>query len=132
MVKAVRKRVRGAPEPGAPAPATGHSPCIPFLTALAIDFLRFGGHFCCPVWVLGRDSFWGRVWYGLRTNLSYTPFRSLSKSENLLTRPTEARKSKANFCRQRINWVFIFFLNRGSGVRVNFTDTWTVYEIYCR
>jgi len=61
--------MRGALEPGAPAPATGHSPRILFLTAFAVDFLRFAGHFCCPVWVLGRDSFWGRVWCGLRTNL---------------------------------------------------------------
>ena len=69
MVRAVRKRMRGAPEPGAPAPATGHPPRIPFLTTFTIDFWRFEGHFCCPVWVLRRDSFWGRVWYGLRTNL---------------------------------------------------------------
>ena len=66
MVKAVEKGMRGAPEPGAPAPATGHSPRIPFLTAFTIDFLRFAGHFCCPVRVLRRDSFWGRVWYGNR------------------------------------------------------------------
>ena len=71
MVKAVEKGMRGAPEPAAPAPATGHSPRIPFSTAFTIDFLRFEGHFCCPVWVLRRDSFWGRVWYGLRTNLGF-------------------------------------------------------------
>ena len=66
MVKAVKKGMRGAPEPGAPAPATGHSPRIPFLTAFTIDFLRFEVHFSCPVWVLRRDSFGGRVWYGNR------------------------------------------------------------------
>ena len=40
MVKADRKRERGAP-----APATGHSPRIPFSTAFTIDFLRFEVHF---------------------------------------------------------------------------------------
>merc|ERR550534_1694317 len=69
MVKAVGKRVRGAPEPGAPAPATGHPPRIPFLIAFTVDFLRFEGHFGCSVWVLGGDGFWGRVWCGLRTIL---------------------------------------------------------------
>ena len=69
MVKAVRKRMRGeCSVAGAGAPGSG-APRIPFLTAFTIDFLRFEGHFCCPVWVLRRDSFWGRVWYGLRTNL---------------------------------------------------------------
>ena len=46
----------------------GGSPRL-FLTAFPIDILRFEGHFSCPVWVLRRDSFRGRVWYGLRTNL---------------------------------------------------------------
>ena len=52
-------------------PGAWGSPRIPFLTAFTIDFLRFEGHFCCPVWVLRRDSFWGRVWYGKPTNLIY-------------------------------------------------------------
>ena len=56
------------PVAGAGAPGSG-APRTLFLTAFTIDFLRFEGHFCCPVWVLRRDSFWGRVWYGLRTNL---------------------------------------------------------------
>merc|ERR1719462_1139248 len=71
MVKAVGKRVRGAPEPGAPAPATGHSPRILFPTAFPIDFLRSGGQFGCSVWVLGRDGISAHIWYGLRTNLGY-------------------------------------------------------------
>ena len=71
MVRAVTEGMRGALEPGAPAPATGHSPRILFPTGFIIDFLRFEGHFWFPVWVLRRDSFWGRVWYGSRTNLSY-------------------------------------------------------------
>ena len=37
--------MRGAPEPGAPAPATGHSPRILFPTAFLIDLLRFELHF---------------------------------------------------------------------------------------
>ena len=68
MVKTVRKRVRGAPEPGAPAPATGHSPRILFPTAFTIDFLSFEVHFSCSVWVLRRDSISAHVCYGLRTN----------------------------------------------------------------
>ena len=68
--------MRGAPEPGAPAPATGHPPRIPFLTAFTIDILRFEGHFCCPVWVLRRDSISAHVWYGLRTNLVHQSVRS--------------------------------------------------------
>ena len=66
LVKAVRKRVRGAPEPRAPAPATGHSPRILFLTAFTIDFSRFEVHFSCSVGVLRRDSISAHVWYGLR------------------------------------------------------------------
>ena len=62
--------MRGAPEPGAPAPATGHSPRIPFLTTFTIDFLRFEGHFCCPVWVLRRDSFGGDA-FGMGYELIY-------------------------------------------------------------
>ena len=50
------KRVRGAPEPGAPAPATGHSPRILFLTAFTIGFLRFEVHLSCSVRLLKRDS----------------------------------------------------------------------------
>ena len=82
--KAVRKRMRGAPEPGAPAPATGHSPRILFPTAFPIDFLRFEVHFSCSVWVLRRDSISAHVWYGLRTYLPERkkgfalPFRSAS------------------------------------------------------
>ena len=53
------------PVAGAGAPGSG-APRIPFSTAFTIDFLRFEGHFCCPVWVLRRDSFGGRVWYGNR------------------------------------------------------------------
>ena len=69
MVKAVKKGMRGeCPVAGAGAPGSG-APRILFLTAFTIDFLRFAGHFSCPVWVLRRDSFWGRVWYGLPTNL---------------------------------------------------------------
>ena len=71
MGKAVRKRMRGAPEPGAPAPATGHSPRILFPTAFPIDFSRFEVHFSCSVWVLRRDSISAHVWYGLRTYLPY-------------------------------------------------------------
>ena len=71
-VKAVRQRMRGAPEPGAPAPATGHSPRILFPTAFPIDFLRFEVHFSCSVWVLRRDSISAHVWYGLRINLAWS------------------------------------------------------------
>ena len=70
MIKAVGKRMCGAPEPGAPAPATGHSPSMFPLTSFMIDFLRFEVHFSCSVWVLRRDSISAHVWYGLRTNLS--------------------------------------------------------------
>ena len=74
MVKVVKKGMRGeCPVAGAGAPGSG-APRIPFLTAFTIDFSRFEGHFCCPVWVLRRDSFWERVWYGLRTNLGYCCF----------------------------------------------------------
>ena len=45
LEKAVGKRMRGAPEPGAPAPATGRSPRILFLTAFTIDFQRFCSSF---------------------------------------------------------------------------------------
>ena len=69
MGKAVRKRMRGAPEPEAPAPATGHSPRILFPTAFPIDILRFAVHFSGSVWVLRRDSISAHVGYGLRTNL---------------------------------------------------------------
>ena len=58
------------PVAGAGAPGSG-APRTLFLTAFTIDFLRFEGHFSCPVWVLRRDSFGGRVWYGSRTNLLY-------------------------------------------------------------
>ena len=69
MVKVVKKGMRGeCPVAGAGAPGSG-APRTLFLTAFAIDFLRCAGHFCCPVWVLRRDSFGGRVSYGLRTNL---------------------------------------------------------------
>ena len=67
--KAVGKRMRGAPEPGAPAPATGHSPRILFLTAFPIDFLPFEVHFSRSVGVLRRDTTSAHVWHGLRTNL---------------------------------------------------------------
>ena len=71
MVKAVKKGMRGeCPVAGAGAPGSG-APRTLFLTAFTINFLRFEGHFCCPVWVLRRDSFWGRVWYGKPTNLPY-------------------------------------------------------------
>ena len=69
MGKAVGKRMRGAPEPGAPAPATAHSPRILFLTVFTIDFSRFEVHFSYPVWVLRRDSISAHIWYGLRTIL---------------------------------------------------------------
>ena len=59
-----RKEGARAPEPGAPAPATGHSPRILFLTAFTTDFLRFEVHFSCCVWVLRRDSISAHVWYG--------------------------------------------------------------------
>ena len=71
IVKAVGRRMRGAPEPGAPAPATGHSPRIRFLTAFTIGFLHFEVHFSCSVWVLRRDSISAHIWYGLRTNLGF-------------------------------------------------------------
>ena len=77
MVKAVEKGMRGAPEPGAPAPATRHSPHILFPTASPIDFLRFKVHFSCSVWVLRRDSISAHVWYGLRTYLSYQCLKTL-------------------------------------------------------
>ena len=60
--------MRGAPEPGAPAPATGHSPRILFMTAFTIDFSRFEVHFSCSAGVLRRDSISAHIWYGLRTN----------------------------------------------------------------
>ena len=47
----------------------GTRPGDVFLTALAIDFLRFEVHFSCSVWDLRRDSISAHVWYGLRTNL---------------------------------------------------------------
>ena len=85
MVKAVEKRMRGAPEPGAPAPATGHSPRILFPTAFPIDFLRFEVHFSCSVWVLRRDSISAHVWYGLRTNLSFGVFlRNCNQHKKIL------------------------------------------------
>ena len=64
MGKAVRERMRGAPEPGAPAPATGHSPRILFLTVFTIDILRFEVHFSHSVWVLRRRQLFGTrlVW----------------------------------------------------------------------
>merc|ERR1719447_2295671 len=68
---AVRERMRGAPEPGAPAQATGLSPRVLFLTAFAIGFLRFGVHLGCSVGVLGRDGISAHFWYGLRTNLTH-------------------------------------------------------------
>ena len=68
--KAVKKRMRGAPEPGASASATGHSPRILFLTAFTINILRFEVHFSSTVWVLRRDSISAHVWYGLRINLA--------------------------------------------------------------
>ena len=63
--------MRGAPEPGAPAPATGHSPRILFPTAFSIGFSHFEVHLSRSVWVLGRDSTSAHVWYGLRTYLRY-------------------------------------------------------------
>ena len=63
MVKAVRKGMRGAPEPGAPAPATGRSPRILFTTAFKVDF-------SCSAGVLRRDSISAHIWYGLRENIS--------------------------------------------------------------
>ena len=72
MVKAVKKGMRGAPEPGAPASATGHSPRILFMTAFTIDFSRFDVHFSFSAWVLRRDSISAHIWYGLRTILAYT------------------------------------------------------------
>ena len=105
MGKTVRKRMHGAPEPGAPAPATGHSPRILFPTAFPIDFLRFEVHFSCSAWVLRRDSISAHVWYGLRTNLGYElkgpwrkkwagrratfPFFFLPSSSNRRLRSTE-------------------------------------------
>merc|ERR550534_327248 len=86
MVEAVKKGMRGGcPVSGAGAPGSG-GPRTLFLTAFAIDFLRFGGHFGCPVWVLGRDSFWGRVWYGLLTNL----YKCIKKCTFLLPSPVKA------------------------------------------
>ena len=76
IVKAVRNRMRGAPEPGAPAPATGHSPRILFLTALTIDYSRYEVHFSCSVGLLRRGSMSAHVWYGLRINLIKTPSRN--------------------------------------------------------
>ena len=60
--KTVRKRI--SPEPGAPAPATGLSPRILFLTAFTIDFSRFEAHFSCSAGVLRRDSIPAHIWYG--------------------------------------------------------------------
>ena len=61
--------MHGAPEPGAPAPATEHSPRILFLTAFTIDFSRFEVHLSCSVGVLRRDSISAHSWYGSRSNL---------------------------------------------------------------
>ena len=70
--KAVGKRgcVGSARSLGREPPGSG-APRILFLTAFTIDFFRFEVHFSFSVWVLRRDSFWGRVWYGLPTNLRY-------------------------------------------------------------
>ena len=70
MVKVVRKGMRGVPEPGAPAPATGHSPRILFMTTFTIDFSRFEVHFSCYAGVLRRDSISAHISYGLRTILA--------------------------------------------------------------
>ena len=66
MGKAVRKRARGAPEPGAPSPATRHPPRILFLTPFTFDFSRFEGHLSCAAAALRRNNMSARVWYGLR------------------------------------------------------------------
>ena len=71
IVKAVKKRVRGSPEPGAPAPATGHSPRILFLTAFTINFLRFEVLFRCSVGVPRINNTSRLVGYGWRTNPGY-------------------------------------------------------------
>ena len=115
MVKAVRKRMRGeCPVAGAGAPGSG-APRIPFSTAFTIDFLRFAGHFCCPMWVLRRDSFWGRVWYGLRTNLHHLhegfdiPRRKWNSSQGLVLREdmyVSTEKSPA--CKRDVSTCIIY------------------------
>ena len=57
-----QKEVARAPEPGAPASATGHSPRILYPTAFTIDILRFEVHFSSTVWVLRRDSISAHLW----------------------------------------------------------------------
>ena len=70
MGKTVGKSMRGeCPVAGAGAPGSG-APRTPFSTAFTNNFSRFQRViFTLPVvWVLRRDSFGGRVWYGSYSN----------------------------------------------------------------
>merc|ERR550534_249382 len=64
MVEAVEKGMREAPEPGAPAPATGHSPTHPLFDCFCHRFLAFCGSFLLPCVGSGGRRFLGTrlVW----------------------------------------------------------------------
>ena len=125
--KAVRKRMRGeCPVAGAGAPGSG-APRTLFLTAFTIGFSRFEGHFCCPVWVLRRDSISAHVWYGLRTNSLYCAkmfgkkdfkkfsfFRYLDFDEEFINRLKKFfRFFFRHFFRIEVECIFNNFVGRG-------------------
>ena len=89
MRRAVRQRMRGAPEAEGSCPRDGVLPTHPLsdciLThfassfVLPSDFLHFEIHSTCSVWDLTRGSILPRIWYGLRTNLV-----QINKARNFL------------------------------------------------
>ena len=85
--------MRGAPEPGAPAPATGHSPRILFPTVFLIDFLRFEVHFSSSVRILRRDSISACVWC-LGLELIYQSLLQLLTSQKKIEKRSAEYRTK--------------------------------------
>ena len=69
IVKAVRKRMYGAPKPGGSRPSDGALATRPFLTSFIIDILRFEVYFGFSLRALRADSSLASLLLGF-TNLA--------------------------------------------------------------